>query len=91
MINGTYQPLARPIFIYVNLKSIDKPEIKEFVEYYLKSSVNLIREVKYVPLTDADYKHALENFTKKKTGTAFGGVAEVGVKVSDLLRRDPKE
>ena len=91
VINGSYQPLARPIFIYVNAKSIDKPEIKEFVEYYLKSSVNLIREVKYVPLTDADYKHALENFTKKKTGTAFGGVAEVGVKVSDLLRRDPKE
>ena len=91
VINGSYQPLARPIFIYVNAKSIDKPEIKEFVEYYLKSSVKLIREVKYVPLTDADYKHALENFTKKKTGTAFGGVAEVGVKVSDLLRRDPKE
>lgn len=91
VINGTYQPLARPIFIYVNVKSIDKPEIKEFVEYYLKNSVKLIKEVKYVPLTDADYKHALENFTKKKTGTAFGGVAEVGVKVSDLLRRDPKE
>ena len=91
VINGSYQPLARPIFIYVNAKSIDKPEIKEFVEYYLKSSVKLIREVKYVPLTDADYKHALENFTKKKTGTAFGGMAEVGVKVSDLLRRDPKE
>ena len=91
VINGSYQPLARPIFIYVNAKSIDKPEIKEFVEYYLKSSVKLIREVKYVPLTDGDYKHALENFTKKKTGTAFGGVAEVGVKVSDLLRRDPKE
>ena len=91
VINGSYQPLARPIFIYVNAKSIDKPEIKEFVEYYLKHSVKLIREVKYVPLTDADYKHALENFTRKKTGTAFGGVAEVGVKVSDLLRRDPKE
>ena len=91
VINGSYQPLARPIFIYVNAKSIDKPEIKEFVEYYLKSSVKLIREVKYVPLTDGDYKHALENFTKKKTGTAFGGMAEVGVKVSDLLRRDPKE
>ena len=91
VINGSYQPLARPIFIYVSLKSVDKPEIKEFVEYFLKNSVKLIREVKYVPLTDADYKHALENFTKKKTGTAFGGVAEVGVKVADLLRRDPKE
>ena len=91
VINGSYQPLARPIFIYVSLKSVDKPEIKEFVEYFLKNSVKLIREVKYVPLTDADYKHALENFTKKKSGTAFGGVAEVGVKVADLLRRDPKE
>ena len=91
VINGTYQPLARPIFIYVSAKSLDKPEIKEFVEYYLKSAPKLVKEVKYVPLTDADYKHALENFNKKKTGTAFGGEAEVGVKVSDLLRRDPKE
>ena len=91
VINGTYQPLARPIFIYISAKSLDKPEIKEFVEYYLKSAPKLVKEVKYVPLTDADYKHALENFNKKKTGTAFGGEAEVGVKVSDLLRRDPKE
>ena len=91
VINGSYQPLSRPIFIYVSLKSLDKPEVREFVEYYLKNSVKLIKEVKYVPLTDADYKHALENLTKKKTGTAFGGVSEVGVKVSDLLRRDPKE
>ena len=91
VINGSYQPLARPIFIYVSAKSLDKPEIKEFVEYYLKSAPKLVKEVKYVPLTDADYKHALENFNKKKTGTAFGGEAEVGVKVSDLLRRDPKE
>ena len=91
VINGSYQPLSRPIFIYVSLKSLDKPEVREFVEYYLKNSVKLIKEVKYVPLTDADYKHALENLAKKKTGTAFGGVSEVGVKVSDLLRRDPKE
>jgi phosphate transport system substrate-binding protein len=35
VINGTYQPLARPIFIYVNAKSLGKPEVKEFVEYYM--------------------------------------------------------
>ena len=91
VINGTYQPLARPIFIYVSAKSVDKPEIKEFVEYYLKQGGKLAKEVKYVPLTDSDYKHATENFGKKKTGTAFGGEAEVGVKIADLLRRDPKE
>ena len=91
VINGSYQPLARPIFIYVNAKSVDKPEIKEFVEYYIKNAPKLVKEVKYVPLTEADYKHTLENFSRKKTGTAFGGEAEVGVKIADLLRRDPKE
>ena len=33
---GSYSPLARPIFIYVNAKSLGKPEVKEFVEYYMK-------------------------------------------------------
>jgi phosphate transport system substrate-binding protein len=88
---GEYEPLARPIFIYVNAKSAERPEVKEFVEYYLKEGAKLTKEVKYVPLGVSDYKHALENFSKKKTGTGFGGEAEVGVKVSDLLKRDPKE
>ena len=88
---GEYEPLARPIFIYVNAKSLDKPEVKEFVEYYLKHGGELAKEVKYVPLSASDYKHALENLAKRKTGTGFGGEAEVGVKVSDLLKRDPKE
>lgn len=91
VMDGSYEPLSRPIFIYVNAKSADKPEVKEFIEYYLKHGGKLAREVKYVPLTEADYKHALDNFSKKKTGTAFGGHSEVGVKVADLLKRDPKE
>ncbi len=91
VINGSYEPLSRPIFIYVNVKSAEKPEVREFVEFYLKHGGKLATEVKYVPLTDADYKHALENFGKRKTGTAFGGEAEVGVKVAELLKRDPKE
>jgi phosphate transport system substrate-binding protein len=88
---GEYEPLARPIFIYVSAKSAERPEIKEFVEFYLKHGGKLAKEVKYVPLGDADYKHALDNFSKRKTGTGFGGEAEVGVKVADLLKRDPKE
>jgi phosphate transport system substrate-binding protein len=38
VLAGTYQPLARPIFIYVNAKSLAKPEVKEFVEYYMKTA-----------------------------------------------------
>ncbi len=88
---GEYEPLARPIFIYVSAKSAERAEVKEFVEYYLKHGGKLAKEVKYVPLGDSDYKHALDNFNKRKTGTGFGGEAEVGVKVADLLKRDPKE
>ena len=91
VIDGTYEPLSRPIFIYINAKSVEKPEVKEFVEFYLKNAEALTKEVKYVPLTAGDYKHALENFGKLKTGTAFGGHSEVGVKVAELLKRDPKE
>ncbi|MCQ9374015.1 PstS family phosphate ABC transporter substrate-binding protein [Methyloversatilis sp. XJ19-13] len=91
VIAGEYQPLSRPIFIYVNAAEASRPEVKEFVDYYLKESAELVKEVKYVPLTPADYKHAHENFEKRRTGTAFGGVAEVGVTISELLKRDPKE
>ncbi|MDY0013483.1 MAG: PstS family phosphate ABC transporter substrate-binding protein [Rhodocyclaceae bacterium] len=91
VMNGSYEPLSRPIFIYVSAKAVERPEVKEFVEYYLKQAEPLVKEVKYVPLTAADYKHALANFDKRKTGTAFGGQAEVGVHVQDLLKRDPKE
>ena len=90
VLKGTYTPLARPIFIYVNAKSLAKPEVKEFVEYYMKNGGSLAREVKYVPLPDAAYKTALEHVQKGKKGTVFGGVAEVGVTIEELLRREAK-
>lgn len=90
IMDGTYDPLSRPIFIYVNKKSADKPEVKQFVEFYLKNAPKLVKEVKYVPLSDQIYKIALEHFNQKKTGTVFGGQAQVGVKLEDLLAREKK-
>jgi phosphate transport system substrate-binding protein len=89
--NGTYQPLSRPIFIYVNAKSAEKPEVKEFVEFYLKNAAKLVKEVKYVPLPAKAYTIAQEHFTHKKIGTVFGGESEVGLKIEDLLKREAKE
>jgi phosphate transport system substrate-binding protein len=88
--NGTYQPLSRPIFIYVNAKSMEKKEVRDFVEFYLKNAPKLVTEVKYVPLPDKAYKLAMDNLMKKKLGTGFGGVPEVGVSVEDLLQREGK-
>jgi len=90
VIAGTYTPLARPIFIYVNVKSLDKPEVKEFVEYYMTHGAKLAKEVKYVPLPNAAYRTAWEHVTKGKKGTVFGGIAEVGITIEELLRREAK-
>ncbi|MGH7773584.1 MAG: PstS family phosphate ABC transporter substrate-binding protein [Candidatus Binatia bacterium] len=88
--DGTYQPLSRPIFIYVNKKSAEKPEVKEFVEFYLNNAPKLVRQVKYVPLPSKAYTLNLDHFQKGKVGTVFGGQAEVGLKIEDLLKREAK-
>jgi phosphate transport system substrate-binding protein len=90
VLAGTYSPLARPIFIYVNAKSLAKPEVREFTEYYMKHGAKLAKEVKYVPLPDKAYTTNLEHLAKRKLGTVFGGVAEVGVTIEELLRREGK-
>jgi phosphate transport system substrate-binding protein len=74
----------------VNAKSIEKPEVKEFVEFYLKTAPTLVKEVKYVPLPADAYAKAVQNFQGKKLGTVFGGKAEVGLKINDLLARESK-
>jgi phosphate transport system substrate-binding protein len=88
--NGTYYPLARPIFIYVNAKSAERAEIKEFTEFYLKQAGTLVEQVKYIPLPKSAYTSAQEHFTKGKVGTVFGGSSEVGLKIEDLLKREAK-
>jgi phosphate transport system substrate-binding protein len=87
---GTYTPLARPIFIYVSAKSLARPEVREFVEYYMKNGGALAKEVKYVPLPSKAYSMAWEHVQKGKKGTVFGGIAEVGVTIEELLRREAK-
>ncbi|HWP23200.1 MAG TPA: PstS family phosphate ABC transporter substrate-binding protein [Candidatus Binatia bacterium] len=88
--DGTYQPLSRPIFIYVSKKAAAKPEVREFVEFYLKNAPSLVKQVKYVPLPAKAYTIGLEHFQKGKVGTVFGGEAQVGVKIDDLLKREAK-
>jgi len=85
--DGTYQPLARPIFIYVNKKAMKKAEVKQFVEFYLQNGARLVKEVKYIPLPATAYQTALERFQKAQTGTAFGGKNVVGVTIKEVLNR----
>ena len=88
--NGSYQPLSRPVFIYVSAKSLEKPEVKEFIDFYLNQAPQLVPAVKYVALPEKAYQLAKDRVAKKKLGTGFGGEAEVGVSVEELLQREGK-
>ena len=90
VIDGSYQPLARPIFIYVNAKSLGRPEIREFVQYYMKSAEALVREVKYVPLPPKAYTYNLEMIDKKVLGTRFGGENKVGLTIEELMKLEAR-
>jgi phosphate transport system substrate-binding protein len=90
VVDGTYQPLARPIFIYVNSKSLERPEVKEFVEFYMKNADKLVREVKYVPLPAKAYTHNMESANKKVLGTKFGGENKIGLTIEQLMQLEAK-
>lgn len=90
ILAGTYNPLSRPLFIYVARKSLDKPAVKEFAEFYLKNVGALATEVKYLPLPSTAYEIALQRLATMQVGTAFGGTPEVGLHVEEILKRVPK-
>ncbi len=90
VVNGTYQPLARPIFIYVNAKAATRPEVKEFVEFYMKHGEKLAKEVKYVPLPSKAYTYNLNHFSKAQVGTKFDGENKVGLTIDELMKIEAK-
>ncbi|MCE7913630.1 MAG: PstS family phosphate ABC transporter substrate-binding protein [Nitrosomonas sp. PRO4] len=86
--DGSYQPLSRPIFIYVNIKSAEKPAVKEFIEFYLKNALLTVKQAKFFPLPPRAYSTMLEHFNKKRVGTVFDGISAVGLTIDELIRRE---
>jgi len=87
--DGTYQPLARPVFIYVSAASADKEDVKAFVKFYLQNAASLSKEIGSVPLPAEAYELGLKRFEAKKTGTVFtNGKKAVGINIADLLKAE---
>lgn len=72
---GTYRPLSRPLFIYVNVAALARPEVQGLVDFYMKADAALIREIGYVALTDAERTLAQQRFTSRTGGSMFGSGA----------------
>ena len=58
--DGTYSPLSRPLFIYVNIAALERPEVKAFIQFYMQNGASLASSVGYVGLPEAMYNEAIE-------------------------------
>ena len=90
---GTYQPLARPIFLYVSKAAAERPEVQAFVDFYLQTenAQSLVAEVGYIPLPEGVYKLAQSRFANRTPGSVYGGGgSQVGVTLEELLLQAEK-
>lgn len=88
VISGSYTPLARPLFIYVSVKALERPEVKQYVDFYFANVPELAREVRYVPLPADAYTTIQKHISEGKVGTVFGGEPATAITIDDLLKRE---
>ena len=86
--NGTYQPLSRPLFVYVSRAAAERPEVAGLIEFQLAHGHDLVAEVGYVTLGEDNLALARQHFADRVTGSAFeGGGSQVGMTIERLLAR----
>ena len=86
---GTYQPLSRPLFVYASEKSLARPEVQQFVDFYISHVGALAEEVGYVQLGDEGYRLVADHFKRRQPGTLFGeGGSQVGLTIEQLLAKE---
>ncbi|MBF2067838.1 MAG: PstS family phosphate ABC transporter substrate-binding protein [Calothrix sp. C42_A2020_038] len=84
-----YQPLSRPLFIYVNITSSqNKPAVNNFVKHYIEKAPTAASSVGYIPLPEEGKHLNYVHFYRGKVGTVFGGEAKLNLTISELLRKE---
>jgi phosphate transport system substrate-binding protein len=84
-----YQPLSRPLFLYVNIvSSQNKIEVRDFVDYYLQNAERFVQQVGYVPLPAEGYHITHNHFWRGKRGSVFAGRSYPGLTIRQLLLKE---
>jgi phosphate transport system substrate-binding protein len=87
--NATYQPLSRPLLIYVNKASSGRKEVDTFVNFFLNHAETLVVEAGYVPLTKEMYDMVKKRYAQKTLGSSFLKLkSDVGIKMEDILKME---
>jgi phosphate transport system substrate-binding protein len=69
---GTYTPLSRPLFIYVSTEAAKRPEVEDFVRFYIEEAATLAGEVGYVAMPKELYTAIGKRFANRVTGSQMG-------------------
>ena len=86
VLNGQYTPLARPLFLYVSVRSLDqKPYLTDFLTFFLMNAGRFIYEANYLPISGVAYSKAIKDVQARDTGTRFGGEAVPSVSIYDIF------
>ncbi|MDJ0571716.1 MAG: PstS family phosphate ABC transporter substrate-binding protein [Pleurocapsa sp. MO_192.B19] len=86
-----YQPLSRPLFIYVNVASAQKNKaLRQFIDFYLSQAPEQVREVGYVPLPEEAYNIDKVTFHQGEVGTVFEGQSQFNLTIPELLRKQAR-
>jgi phosphate transport system substrate-binding protein len=86
--NETYQPLSRPIFIYVNNKQLKlNPSLRKFISYYLSNASALVSREGSIPLSNSQYRIVENKLFRDVVGSSFAGDLPVGISLGQLLNR----
>ncbi|MGE0532031.1 MAG: PstS family phosphate ABC transporter substrate-binding protein [Hyphomonadaceae bacterium] len=85
--NGSYAPLSRPMFIYVNAAALRRPQVQQFVQYFVNNAGRYSTQVGYIPLPANAYQTYLQRAQRRTQGTAFGGRQAIGITIAELLAR----
>ncbi|MBX0329488.1 PstS family phosphate ABC transporter substrate-binding protein [Oscillochloris sp. ZM17-4] len=89
--DGSYQPLSRPIFLYVRADALDRPEVHAFIDFYLTNGPALVRQARYIPLPDSAYPLVARRVENRITGSVFSGGSQVGVSIEEILQLEGRQ
>jgi phosphate transport system substrate-binding protein len=88
VVGATYQPLSRPLLIYVSTKAIESNKVVgPFMDYFFANGSELVKEAKFIPLPQEVLDVVKKHYDERKTGSLFKG-AEVGLGIAEILKRE---
>jgi phosphate transport system substrate-binding protein len=86
-LSGQYHPLARPLFIYVSVAALQRPEVQRFAEHYIANARRTASAQGYIPLPGPAYDAFLERLRNRTAGTAFSGAQTAGATIEQVIAR----